>query len=156
MSIDPISVLAVATGLVPAQSVEPIITQESRDLAHELVERFGVHRGGSYLVKGNYANDIDLFMTNDVFVGVCDWLYKNGHNITVNDAGAKLYEDDGGYALHAVVNIGQVQLIVVKDHYEPAYIKAAEMMQRDPGQFQDKADRVALHRILRYMIHYKE
>lgn len=136
-----------------AQSVEHIIQQEAIDLADELVRRFGVTIGGSYLVHGRYAQDLDVFCTNTEFFDFIEpYLFQERIDFGVNDVAAKKYSDDAGYALHGVYNAGQVQIIVVKDEYVPAYKQAARIMATDPKTFQDKPDRVALHRILRYLV----
>lgn len=139
------------------QSTEPTIKPETVELANRIVEKFGFTIGGSYLVHGRYANDIDIFLTEqDYYLHLGPWLDQEGYLPDLNDAGAKLYEDDGGYALDGVLNVDQLQIILVKQRYVPAYERCAEIMKADPGQFTDKADRVALHRILRYLENIKE
>ena len=137
--------------LAVEQSTDPIISPEDEALAREIAERTGGQIGGSFLVHGVHADDIDVFMTEQQWRSIDTWLYNQGVYPDVNDAGAKLYENDGGYALDGVYNIGRVQIILVKPYFVDAYKKAAAIMSKDPGQFHDKADRVALHRILRYL-----
>lgn len=137
--------------IIAEQSVDPIISPEDEKLAHEIAQKSGGRIGGSFLVHGVHANDIDVFMTSAQFANIADWLYKQNIYPDVNDAGGSLYEEDGGYALDGVYNIGRVQIILVKPHFVDAYQKAASIMSKDPGQFHNKADRIALHRILRYL-----
>lgn len=143
--------IAELTSLHSAQSVEPIIRPEDEQLAKNIAEKSGGTIGGSFLVHGVYANDIDVFMTSWQYARIADWLYEWGYFPDVNDAGAKLYEEDGGYALDGVYNIGRVQIVMVKPHYVDAYKKCAEIMKANPQVFTDKADRIALHRILRWL-----
>lgn len=138
------------------QSVDPIISPEDEALAKELVQRTGGQIGGSFLVHGVHANDIDVFMTEHQWRSADNWLFEQGVYPDVNDEGAKLYEDDGGYALDGVYNIGRVQIILVKPHYVDAYKRCAAIMNDNPGIFHDKADRVALHRILRWLANQGE
>lgn len=140
----------------PAQSTDPILTVADVALANSIAEKAGGQLGGSYLVHGVYANDIDVFMTEHQWRQIDNWLFEQGIYPDVNDAGAKLYEDDGGYALDGVYNIGKVQIILVKPHYVAAYERCAAIMKDNPGIFHEKADRVALHRILRWLANQGE
>lgn len=133
------------------QSTVPPITPADEKLARDIVERAGTI-GGSFIVHGVYANDIDVFMTSTEYINkVQGWLIEQGIYPSQNDNGAAMYAADGGYALDVVYNIGRVQIILVRPQYIEAYKRCTAIMQDNPGIFLDKADRIALHRILRFL-----
>ena len=133
------------------QSTVPPITPNDEKLARDIVERAGTI-GGSFIVHGVYANDIDVFMTSTEYMNkVQGWLIDQGISPSLNDNGAAMYAADGGYALAGVYNIGRVQIILVRPQYIEAYKRCTAIMQDNPGIFMDKVDRIALHRILRFL-----
>lgn len=107
--------------------------------------------GGSFIVLGYAAHDVDVFMNWDTWRKVITWLTEQGQEVIYKNHKLSDYKHDAGYALLTVADWGQVQFIVIKDEYMPAYEKCAELMNKDPHLFQDKADRIALHRVLRYL-----
>jgi hypothetical protein len=122
------------------------ITKDDIDFANEVVNITpGSFLGGSYVVKGTEAGDID------VIVPLVSWEATRTHygdriqkvlrDIPVTEE-AGVPDDE---RLVCVYRRGAVDIIVVADDYVEAYQKATIAIKADPVRFAERPARVAIH-----------
>lgn len=132
--------------LIPAKT--KVITDEDTAFAYEVLRLCpSAFLGGSYVVHGREAGDIDVVVPHKDWPALRSALSGRIAKVrkdipTEAEDESDLLDDD---RLVTVYRRGNVDLLVVKDEFIPSYRKAVEAMQRDPESFQDRDSRVAIH-----------
>lgn len=101
--------------------------------------------GGSFIVKGGAASDIDIVIPQGVWPRVREHfgsrIEKVQRDVPV-EMEAVVPDDE---RLVCVYRRGSVDLIVVADAYVGSYTKAIAAMRADPDRYAERPARVALH-----------
>jgi hypothetical protein len=129
-----------------AVEVEPCLSKEDIFLAHQLVESTPAFLGGSYLTNPSTANDIDLVIAESEYFDYQEdfWQFFQVPNSSE--------EYTGIHEIAWTERFRGLNLLIVKDMFIPAYIEAAERMQKSPGLYQTRQQRVNLHQKLKNII----
>lgn len=125
-----------------------MITPEDIAFAAEVVQFTpGSFLGGSYVVKGDEANDIDVIIPHAEWPRTrshfSDRITKVRADIPTEQEDTADFEDDE--RLVTVYRRGHVDLIVVRDDYTESYSRAVTAMVTDPERFAERPARVAIH-----------
>lgn len=130
-----------------ALEVMQTITDQDRSLAARLVELTPAFIGGSYLTNPDTANDIDVVISETDY-----WKYES------HFLGFRHYDKLDGEQYREVHEIAwvayarNVNLLVVKDLFLPAYKQAAFEMQMQTQHYQTREQRIKLHQQLKNVI----
>jgi hypothetical protein len=131
-----------------------VITQDDVDFANEVV-RFtagAAFLGGSYVVNGTKAHDIDVVIPHGIWPVVRSFfagrICKVRMDVPVEAEDSMDFPDEE--RLVTVYRRYNVDLIVVRDDYVDSYHEATKTMAANPERFQERSARVAIH------IHYAD
>jgi hypothetical protein len=130
------------------------LTPEDIAFANEVVEYTSgaAFLGGSYVVKGAEAGDIDVVVPHGIWPVVRsqfkDRICKVRMDIPVEAEDSMDFPDEE--RLVTVYRRYNVDIIVVRDDYVESYHKATDIMAQNPERFQTRSARVAIH------IHYAD
>lgn len=100
--------------------------------------------GGSFVVKGKAANDIDICVPWSLWVSdIRDKIMDSSCDILGDPRYAV---EQVLYALREARQWHDIQFLAIRDEYMPAYRDAVEEMKASPEAFQERDARVAVHK----------
>lgn len=134
--LEPMAVIPPKTG---------VITEEDKAFANSVVATFPeCFLGGSYIVNGDDAHDIDVVVPHSIWPAVrshfAGQIGKVQKEIPTEDE--DITEED---RLVCVYRRGNVDLLVIRDTYVGTYRAAVEAMKANPELYRTREERVRLH-----------